>query len=141
MKLLPHIFKWIGLTIFLIGFVVSMIDEGRHGFIDGWNEGRESGTEEIVFVRIMPEFISQLADYATMLGLLIYILAKNKREDEFAQKLRYESAFIVLVVSILFVFILYVADSDIQLSPSSVLTFQMLFYLIVRVIKKYLILE
>jgi len=141
MKLLPHVFKQIGLTVFLIGFVVSMIDDGRHGFIDGWNEARSIGEDEIPFVRIMPDFVSKLADYATMLGLLLYILAKNRSEDEFAQKLRYESAYIVLVVSIFLVFILYIIDSEINLSPSTVLMLQMVFYLIVRIIKKFLILE
>jgi len=140
MKLLPHYFKWIGLTVFLIGFMVSMIDDGRHGFIDGWNDARSSGEDEILYVRIMPELISKLADYATMLGLLIYILSKNRMEDELAQKLRYESAFIVLVITIIWVLVLYIINHDTKIDPSYLLSIQMLFYLVVKFFRKRMIL-
>lgn len=140
MKLLPHAFKWIGLAIFLIGFVLSFIDDGRYAFIEGRNEAMENGMDKIEFVRIMPKIVSQIADYATLVGLLIYILARSKREDEFAQKLRYESAFVVLVISIILILIKYIFNPEFELSPSTLLALQMIFYLIVRSIKKQVIL-
>ena len=140
MKLLPHYFKWIGLVFFLIGFIVSMIDDGRHGFIDGWNEARSSGEDEILYIRIMPEFISKLADYATMLGLLLYILSKNRMEDELSQKLRYESAFFVLVITIIGVLVLYIINHDTNIDPSYLLSIQMLFYLAIKFFRKRMIL-
>ena len=135
MKLLPYFFKWTGLTLFIIGFIFGFIDDGRHSFMEGYMEARNEPVE-YEFVQIMPDIVSTLADYATLIGLLIYILAKNKIEDELAQKLRYEAAYIVLVFSILVILIWYIFMPNLQLHPSSFIGVQMVFYLILRLVKK-----
>jgi hypothetical protein len=73
-KLLPHLFKWVGLTVFLIGFVFGAIDDGRRGFMEGYNETQiENGHDpvEYEFVPILSEEISNLADHALLVGLLV----------------------------------------------------------------------
>jgi hypothetical protein len=140
MKLLPHTFKWIGLTIYLLGVIVGFIDEGRQEFIEGFNEGIIDDTK-IEFVRLMPEMVSQVGNYAILLGLLTYILSKNKREDEFIQKLRYESAFIVFVISILLILILHLIHPSLIIEAHTVLSAQMIFYLLIRMFKRQVILE
>ena len=72
---------------------------------------------------------------------LSVLLLKNKREDESIQKLRYESAFIVFVVSILIILVLYIVNPAINIDASFLLSVQMIFYLILRLIKRRLILE
>jgi hypothetical protein len=140
MKLLPHTFKWIGVCLFLIGMLVGLIDNGRQEFISGADAGRGDGVKT-EFVRLLPEIVSQVAEYVQLLGLLIYILAKNKREDEFAQKLRYESAFIVLVISVLLILIVYIVNPEVRIEPSFLISTQMILYLIVRLFKRQSILE
>lgn len=131
MKLLPYYFKWIGIILFPLGMIFGIIDSGRHGFLDA-----RYGYDVENFQRILPEIVSQLADYATLVGLLIYILAKNKTEDELAQKLRYESAFLVLILTIGTVLVIYIFNSDFEISPSIFLALQMAAYLILRTVKK-----
>ncbi len=139
MKLLPHAFKWIGLAVFLLGFIFGAIDDGRQGFMEGYNE-TVNDPVEYNFEPILPERISHFADYALLFGLLIYILSKNKREDEFIRKLRYESAFIVFVLTISIVLVWHIFNPEFELSPSTFLALQMFAYLIIRSVKQKIIL-
>jgi len=136
MKLLPHYFKWIGLGLILLSIVFGF-DDFRRGFMDG-----ATGKPPVDnFESILPDIFSQLSDYLTLSGLLLYILSKNKTEDEFAQKLRYESAFIVLILTIGVLFFAYIINPDIKVGPAYVLLLQMLVYLVVRRVKRSVILE
>lgn len=139
MKLLPHLFKWIGLTIFLLGFIVGSIDDGRQEFMDGYNDASDHPIEYEV-TRILPNIVSQIAEYATFLGLLLYILSRNKREDEFAQKMRYEAAFIVLVLTLGVILVLYILNPEFKIRPTDFLELQMLMYLILRSVRRRVIL-
>jgi hypothetical protein len=134
MKLLPHYFKWIGIGMLLLSLIFGFEDFCR-GLFDGL-----IGEEAKDFVPILPEYFSQISDYVILMGLLVYILAKNKTEDEFAQKLRYESAFIVLVLTIIALFVVYIINPDVRMSPAYILLLQMLGYLLIRYIKRGVIL-
>ena len=134
MKLLPHYFKWIGIGSIFLGFILG-IDDVRRGSLEGRGMQISDG-----FSQLLPDICSQLSDYPMLIGLLIYILAKNKTEDEFAQKLRYESAFIVLVITIVVLIIVYMINPGLEFSPAYLLVLQMLAYLIIRSIKRGVIL-
>jgi hypothetical protein len=134
MKLLPHYFKWIGIGLFFASMLLG-IDDIQRGYLDGSNTNTIND-----FNQLLPEICSQLSDYILLLSLLLYILAKNKTEDEFAQKLRYESAFIVLIGTILTVFIIYLFNTEFVIKPSTFLALQMIGYLIVRLLKRRVIL-
>lgn len=134
MKLLPHYFKWIGIGMLFLSMIFGFEDFCR-GFYDGW-----SGVEPRDFVPIFPEFFSEISDYVILLGLLVYILAKNKTEDELAQKLRYESAYIVLILTVIVLLAVYIINSEIKMSPAYILLLQMIAYLIIRPIKRSVIL-
>ncbi len=141
MKLLPHYFKWIGLVIFLGGLFLGLIGGiGSKDFIEGmeiaWGESVECEIQPF-----FPEKVLHVLDFTMLIGLLLYILSKNKTEDEFAQKLRYESAFIVLALSILIILVVYILRPDIKIEPSFLISSQMFFYLILRSVKRKLILE
>lgn len=140
MKLLPYVFKWIGITIFFIGFVFGAIDDGRKGFLEGYNETSHHPVE-IEFNRVLPEKVSQIADYVLLFGLLIYVLAKNKRDDEFTRQMRYEAAYIVFVITIIFIFILSMVNPNLRLEPSTFIGTQLALYLIIRYFRKISILD
>jgi len=143
MKLLPHYFKWIGLIIFFVGLTVNIIDDGRRGFIEGYNDAIDDPSERIEteFHPVFPDRVTHFSDIALLIGLLIYILAKNKMEDEFMQKLRYESAFLVMVLSLFIVLIIYLFNENFKIDPSTFLSLQMIGYLLVRLFKRKLILR
>lgn len=134
MKLLPYVFKWIGIGLFFLSMLL--------GFDDFCREYLETSThgEVKAFEPVFPEIFPILSDYVLLFGLLLYILAKNKTEDEFFQKLRYESAFLVLVLTIGTVLVIYIFNSDFEISPSIFLTLQMVAYLLIRMFKRSLIL-
>lgn len=139
MKLLPHYFKRIGLGLFLLGFIVSAIDNGRQGFMDGRSEASDKPIEYEI-TRILPDVVSDIADYVLYFGLLLYIVSKNKREDEFVQKMRYESAFIVFLVTLVVVFLIHIFKRDYTISPSALLELQLVLYLILRWVRRGVIL-
>ena len=134
MKLLPHYFKWIGIGLLILSFVFGIDD-----FLLGFTGALLSEPPED-FKRILPEIFPQISDFILLIGLLIYLVSKNKREDEFIQKIRYESAYIVLVITILGILVLYIINPDIKLNASYLLAFQMLFYLVVMFFRKRIIL-
>ena len=140
MKLLPHYFKWIGLIVFFGGLTLSLIGSiGSDDFI----EGMEMARGEPIEVEMEPLFSKALVhvfNVALIVGLLLYILAKNKREDEMMQKIRYESAFIALVLSLAIILIIYVFKPEYRIYPSDLLSLQMIAYLIIRVTMRKFIL-
>jgi hypothetical protein len=134
MKLLPYYFKWIGIGLLFLSFVFGIDD-----FLLGFTGALLSEPPEY-FKRIFPEIFPQISDFILLIGLLIYLVSKNKREDEFIQKIRYESAYIVLVITILGILVLYIINPEIKLNASYLLAFQMLFYLVVIFFRKRMIL-
>ena len=134
MKLLPHYFKWIGIGLLILSFVFGIDD-----FLLGFTGASLSEPPED-FKRILPEIFPQISDFILLIGLLIYLVSKNKREDEFIQKIRYESAYIVLVITILGILVLYIINPETKLNASYLLAFQMLFYLVVMFFRKRMIL-
>lgn len=134
MKLLPHYFKWIGIGLLFLSMIFGYDDFCR-GFYDGI-----SGNAPRDYVSIFPEFFSQVSDYVILFGLLLYILSRNKTEDEFVQKLRYESAYIILVLTVVVLMLVYVIVPDLKVSPANILLLQMVAYLIVRSIRRGVIL-
>ena len=134
MKLLPHYFKWIGIGLFFLGMIFG-IDDIQRGYLEGSNS---NSIED--FNQILPDIFSVISDYITLLALLLYILSKNKIEAEFAQKMRYESAFSVLVLTIVTILIIYIFNREFEINPSIFLTLQMVAYLLFRSIKRGVIL-
>ena len=128
MKLLPHYFKWIGIGLLILSFVFGIDD-----FLSGLTNG-------MINSKIFPDIFPQISDFILLIGLLIYLISKNKREDEFIQKIRFESAYIVLIITILGILVLYLFNPEIKLNVTYLLALQMLFYLLVVFLKKRLIL-
>ncbi|WP_372653606.1 hypothetical protein [Draconibacterium sp.] len=128
MKLLPHYFKWIGIGFIILGFCLG-IDDFMMGFLGVRPDS--SG----IYERMLPEIFARISDYPMYLGLLIIILSKSKTEDELALKLRYESAFIVLIASILILIMVNAFNPGFKVHPGIFIVIQMLAYLIVRSVK------
>jgi uncharacterized membrane protein YidH (DUF202 family) len=133
MKLLPYYFKWIGIGLLILSFVFG-IDDFLLGFTGAFLNGPPK------YNQIFPDIFPQISDFILLIGLLTYLVSKNKREDEFIQKIRYESAYIVLITTILGILLLYITNPDIKLSASYLLAFQMVFYLVVKFFRKRMIL-
>ena len=129
MKLLPHYFKWIGIIIVTLGFIFG-IDDFISGFMDGL-----TGKPYTLPEKILQPIYSQISDYFLLVGLLVVILSKSKKEDEYVLKLRYESAFIVLIATIVVFIVVYGFNPDFKIQPGIFILIQMLAYLIVRYVK------
>lgn len=140
MKLLPHYFKWIGLSLFFLGLLVNSIDDGRVSFIEGYNLSSKDPVE-INITRVFPEYVMHLSDVVSIVGLLFYFISKSKREDEFMEKLRNETAYLVLTLSIIVLLLFYVFNKNLKFDPSTIIQLQMIFFLIIRAFKRKRILD
>jgi len=129
MRLLPHYFKWIGIGIIIIGFIFGIDD-----FLLGFTSGVSNSTT-IELDKMLSPVYSRISDYFLLAGLLVVILARTKKEDEYSLKLRYESAFIVLISSILIIILVYAFNPDFRIKPGIFILLQMLAYLMVRSLK------
>lgn len=106
------------------------IDDFIIGFLGSISEGHPENYQPM-----MPEIFTRLSDYPLLVGLLLIILSKSKTEDEYTLKLRYESAFIVLIATILVFIVVYASNPDFKIQPGIFILLQMLAYLIVRSVK------
>ncbi len=94
LRFLPHYFKFIGLSL----FVISVLGSFLNGFFVA-HEHLPYGSQSDA---IPPILLSKEFHVLQYLGILIYVFAKDKVFDEFMFKLRLESLFLVFFGTILF---------------------------------------
>ena len=130
-QFLPHYFKYIGLTLYLIvGFLPS-----TQAFINGFY-GRPEETQTLGIPLI---FFSHIFEILKLSGILLYALAKDKVFDEFMVKIRLESMYIVFFITLVFIFIRFIIDQNWHMSASYLLEAQVVLFLVLNKIRKQLI--
>ncbi len=116
-QILPNWCKKVGVTVFIIGlislviiFINSLLSAGSgiNPYETGYLAGKQlyySLHSDAVFGLVMGKIIVLL----TILGMVIYLLSKEKVEDEFINKLRLEAyqLTLLLVASCLFLVFLF----------------------------------
>jgi len=106
-QILPNWCKKLGVAMFIVFSFISGGDDFLNGFYDGFNRlpHNSETSNSVLFLNYFSEPILHLFSIISMLGVLIYILSKEKIEDDYIQKLRLDSfqltAIIGLVISIL----------------------------------------
>ncbi|MEO9572233.1 MAG: hypothetical protein ABJH82_00310 [Polaribacter sp.] len=157
-KMLPNWCKKVGLIIFFLSIVInfSYVDS-RESFCKGYNDGynstrteskslfrKSSETKEIKTLNFKPFFIEKvlgsnsihLFDVSILLGMIIYILAKEKIEDDYINKLRLESYQLTSVLVLFAALGLYSFFENLKFSLNIFITLYLLSYLIIFALKK-----
>ena len=157
-KMLPNWCKKLGLAVFFISIVINLsYIDSRESFWRGWNKSnneshknfdslssKSSKLPEIKAPKFQPLFIEKalgsnslhLFDISILLGMIIYILAKEKIEDDYINKLRLESYQLTSVLVLLAALGLYSFFENIKLSLNIFITLYLMSYLIIFALKK-----
>ena len=145
--LLPNYFKKIGLILFFFGFISGFLTYGVDDFMDGMNaaiqdhnEGKISKFEETVthdhFGKVWSEGWIRFFDLCNISGILIYVLSKEKSEDEMYRLLRLETGWLTFVIWLFGIFVIYSIWGEIRLSLFYILTFPLLLFLLLFFFRK-----
>ena len=126
-RLLPHYFKYIGLTLFLVSSLPSFMI----GFYKGF-----TGLEASFKGWFVNSGMDWLADIGALIGVLLYFFAKDKLHDELYAKLRMEAINTTLVFSVLAITILDLFLPDFGFSAIDLIYVQLISFLIIRFILK-----
>lgn len=129
-QFLPHYFKYIGLTLFLLTGLLPNIES----FADGFN-GYPHGTRSLGIPEI---FHSQAFHLITYLAILIYALAKDKVFDEFMVQIRLGSMYIVFFLTLIFIVFGLLINDEWKISPSYIFEGQIILFLVINKIRKQL---
>ncbi len=141
-QILPNWYKKIGVTVFIIGlislviiFINSLLSavSGSNPYETGYLAGKQlyySLHSDAIFGFVMGKVIVLL----TIMGMVIYLLSKEKVEDEFINKLRLEAYQLTLLLVASCLFLVFLLGGNISALFLLYLFFAV--YLLVFSIKK-----
>lgn len=154
LQILPNWCKKIGLVIFIISFIIGSGDDFREGFNSGYNSTRNSETtktlenEKNVNEQLndlnQPTFLFKtfgetglhIFEILSIFGMLIYMLSKEKIEDDYIHKLRFESYKLSSIIWLLAAILIYAFNENFKLSIDYFIFLFIWTYLITFFIKK-----
>lgn len=151
LQILPNWCKKLGLAMFFVFSFISGADDVFNQACDGWNSvPTVKYGEKIEESEYTPPPPSKITDFTgffgvknlryidalSIFGILIYMLSKEKVEDDYINQLRLESYQLTAIVGIIISILLYAFSEDIKLSLDYFITLFMYFYLITFFIKK-----
>jgi len=157
-KMLPNWCKKLGLVVFILSMVISLTYvENRGDFIRGWNDGRNQtrskdkssiddsfSVSEIKTLKLKPLLFEKMfgsnslhfIEILILLSMIVYMLAKEKVEDDYINKLRLESYQLTAVLALVSSVVLYSFYGNLRLRLNLLISLFLLFYLITFTIKK-----
>lgn len=135
-QILPNKFKSIGLIIFIIGFVIPF----TIGFINGLSQPFNSNETSRLTEKLLQPNLLKWLDIVTIFGMLIYMISKEKIEDDYITKLRLESYQITTIFCLSTIIILHIINNEMTFYVSYMIYAFMLLYLITFSLKKRFVL-
>ena len=139
-QILPNWCKKLGVALFIIFSFISGGDDFLNGFYDGYNglPYNSQASDSVLFLNYFSGSVLHLFSTISIIGMLIYMLSKEKIEDDYISKLRLESYQITAIVGLLISILLYAFSKDIKLTLDYFISIFMMFYLVTFFIKKRL---
>lgn len=132
-KMLPNWCKKIGILIFLLGFFIV----GYTGFLEGFQKGLNGNEIEPKKIEsFLSDKMIHFFDVIAIIGMLIYLLSKEKIEDDYINKLRLESYQLTSFTGLAITILLYVFSKDITLTLDYFIILFLATYLIIFALKK-----
>jgi hypothetical protein len=139
---LPHYFKKIGIALVIIAFIVSAIaniNNIRNGYAAGYNSAKVNIdksqniklTESALISTELENTLTWISLSLSFSGFLLYIFSKEKIEDEFIQKLRYNSLGRSLLYTWIIATILFIINGAVKLEGFYILQFQLILYVLI----------
>lgn len=136
-QILPNWFKKIGLIIFIGGSIIGGGDDFIRGFNEGYNGKPYNYTNESGLITNYFGEIGVHTFYVlSFIGMLIYMLSKEKIEDDYINLLRLESFQLTTIIGLLVSIIFFSFSKDIKLTLDYYIILFVWGYLITFFIKK-----
>jgi len=137
-QILPNWCKKLGIALFIIFSFISGGDDFINGFYDGFNglPSNPNSSDSVLFLNYFNESVLHLFSIISMLGVLIYILSKEKVEDDYIQKLRLDSFQLTAIIGLVASILLYSFSKNIKLTLDYYIFLFIWCYLIIFFIKK-----
>ena len=149
LQILPNWCKKLGVAMFIVFSFISSGDSA----INGWNDGSNSCqpvndkieninqtppeiSKSTVFKDNFGESLLHWFDVISIFGILIYMLSKEKIEDDYINKLRLESYQLTAIIGIVISILLYAFAESKKITLDYFITLFMYLYLITFFIKK-----
>ncbi|WP_456376294.1 hypothetical protein [Lutibacter sp.] len=132
-QIFPNWCKKLGLIIFFLFSFVS----GGDDFIDGLiGHPYKSEIGSTLFLSYFGENLIHFFDVLGIIGILIYMMSKEKIEDDYITKLRLESFQLTAIIGLSLTILLYAFSKDIKLTLDYFIMLFLMFYLVIFFIKK-----
>lgn len=143
-QILPNWFKKVGLIMFIVGSIIGVGDDFVAGFRDGYNAASFGDSNDIninldqdrITEFFGGESVTHFFYVLSFIGLLIYMLSKEKVEDDYINKLRLESFQLTYIVTLVITILMIADPKRLNFSLDYFINFFFLFYLITFFIKK-----
>lgn len=134
LQILPHSFKKIGLIILVVCLGVPITWAFAEGLISPFKPNEEPH----IATFLMNTTISKWLDFLCIIGMMIFVLSKEKVEDDFIKKLRLESFQLTFLIGLTIALIFHLMNQDSTISLSYFIYLFMSSFLIIFAIKKRL---
>lgn len=138
LQILPNWCKKLGLGI----FIFFSFFEGRDGFIEGltglpYNSLQNQGF--FTFREYFGESFMLLFGTLSLIGVIIYMISREKVEDDYINMLRLESFKLTFIFNVIIALLLFIFKKEMIIELDFYLSFFLLIYLITFAIKKRLV--
>jgi len=139
-QILPNWCKKLGVAMFIVFSFISGGDDFLNGLFDGFNglPYNSETSDSVLFLNYFSESVLHLFSIISMLGVLIYILSKEKIEDDYIAHLRLESFQLTAIIGLVVSILLYSLSEDMKLTLDYFIFLSTWCYLIIFFIKKRL---
>lgn len=129
-QILPNWGKRLGLFVFFISLFLVAGD----GFLDGFN-GSPDGTHHY-FEDLLGTTLFYFVNVLPVIGLLIYMLSKEKVEDDYIRLIRLQSYQTTVIILLIIALAIYLFDVYYEVSLDMVLSLFMILFLVIFHFKK-----
>ncbi|MFS4415541.1 hypothetical protein [Maribacter sp. 2307ULW6-5] len=135
-QILPNWCKKLGALLFFVCLVLSGYDDFMDGFLGVNCNCSAADSLETDGERLFPREVTSALNILAMLGLFIYVISKEKVEDELIELLRLKAFQTSIFIFILLCFVLYMFDNELKFTPDYFLFLYMALYLLIFRFKK-----
>lgn len=129
---LPNLYKKLGLFLFIIGSIVG----GGDDFIDGFTGTPYNESVGAITIFVGGEVVIHIFNIIAIVGMLIYMLSKEKIEDDYINILRLESFQLTSIIGLSFTILVFSFSKDLKLTLDYFIILFVWIYLIVFFVKK-----
>jgi len=137
-QILPNWFKKVGLIMFIVFSFLGSGDASLEGYNSGYyyNKDIPENVKTDLFSSYFEETLIHSFNIIAIIGMIIYIMSKEKIEDDYINKLRLESYQLTALISLFAALILFIFSSQLKFYLDDFITMFLFIYLITFFIKK-----